>query len=178
MRISKMGLRELLVRHKISLTMKKITCLLISFGCFFVLKAQQSELTNYITNSLILEASTSSVDRDSCYYSNALLKIEVNKKHKVMSMELSDNASELWHNEVKNMEGKINKKKLDSLIKASNLKKCILIYPVFFIYDKNSCRPLIKNHNDWFINDKMFLFKGKQLNGKIIFGTTIQYGFF
>ncbi len=142
-----------------------------------VLHAQSKTLTQFILRSFWMNTNPGvGVNADSCYYSNTLLKFEINKKSKVTAIEISDNAENWWKEEISDFKKRLDLKKLDSLVRKDRLKKCTIVLPVVIMFDAHPCRLLIATHNDWFIYEKFLQFNGKNLKGKVIFLDMFRYG--
>jgi hypothetical protein len=110
---------------------------------------------------------------DTCYHNTDLLKVEVNKSFKVVSIELSDSAP-AWLkkelNEIKERK-RIDYKKLDSLALKAGLRNCTLVFPLIVESDYFPCGKEKKKRS---VNESFFKFGGANLKGNIIFGEQIK----
>ncbi len=115
-----------------------------------------------------------SLQYDTCYHHTDLLKVEINKLSKVVSIELSDNAPVWFKEELNKIEERkrINYKKLDSLALKAGLRNCTLVFPLILESDYFPCGQENKKRS---ISENYFQFGGKNLKGNIIFGEQMRF---
>lgn len=168
----------LVYKKLFNMSIKSFICVTFFFFCNKSLYAQQSSFTGLVDRALILNIKVpENVIYDSCYYSSTLLKLEVNKFSKIVSIEFSDNAEEWLKMELARLkrEGKINFMKFDSLAKKEKLKDCKLLFPVIInaLYpcQINDIQPICE------YDYKYFQFNGKYIQGNVKFGDRVGYSF-
>ncbi len=108
-----------------------------------------------------------------CYHYTELLKVEINKNSKVVSMEPSDSAP-AWLRQEINKVSKIKNtrfEKLDSLALKAGLHNCTLVFPLIIESDEFPCGQENKKRS---ISENYFQFGGKNLKGNIFFGNQIK----
>ena len=111
---------------------------------------------------------------DTCYHYTELIKVEINKYYKVVSIELSDSAPQ-WIKEDIDRQKKqkdINYKALDSLAMKGGLRNCSLVFPFIIESDDFPCGQEMKKPR---LPAEYFQFGGKKLKGNIFFGEEIKY---
>jgi hypothetical protein len=110
---------------------------------------------------------------DTCYHHTDLLKVEVNKSSKVVSINLSDSAPAWLKQELARVIEKksINYNKLNSAALAAGIKGCTIVFPLILESDYFPCGKADKQRS---LGDNYFRFNGKNLQGNIIFGDQIK----
>jgi hypothetical protein len=105
---------------------------------------------------------------DTCYFSNILLKVTLNEKSKITSMQLSDNADPVIKKAIGEMQRKktLNGFLLENAAKKNKLTNIILVFPVIIKSDGSDCGI---QQRDCAINEELFKFRGKRLSGKCQF---------
>jgi hypothetical protein len=123
---------------------------------------------------LYMELPPESDAGDTCFHYTELLKVEINKSSKVISLEFSDSAPE-WLKEDLNKQKQrkqVNYKKLDSLAFKDGLRNCTLVFPFIIESEDFPCGLAKKKRS---LSSKYFQFGGKNLKGNIIFCEEIRY---
>jgi len=112
--------------------------------------------------------------RDTCFHYSELMKVEINKFSKVVSLQFSDSAPEWVKNELDNAHKrkKISYMKLDSLALKEGLRDCTFVFPFIIESEDFPCGIAKKKRN---LSSKYFKFNGRNLKGNIIFGEEVKY---
>lgn len=110
---------------------------------------------------------------DSCYSYSELIKIDINKNSKVVSIKFSDSAPDWLNDFLKTQQEKkrINIIKLDSLAKAVNIKNCTLLFPFIVESDGYPCGVERKKRS---LPAGYFNFSGVRPSGNIIIESDIH----
>lgn len=110
---------------------------------------------------------------DTCYHYTELLKVEINKFSKVISINLSDSAPAWLKEEIAKIKERkrIDYKKLDSLAIKAGLRSCTIVFPLILESDYFPCGKENKKRS---LNENYFQFDGKNLKGNIIFGEQMK----
>jgi hypothetical protein len=103
---------------------------------------------------------------DSCYYTNTLLKIEVDKKSKIKFISFSDNAEDWMVKELSKVKGKLEIKMLEKLAKNNRIKKGNIVIPLVIRSGSFSCKT---RTNFYWFNKSYFQFNGRNLKEKNFF---------
>jgi hypothetical protein len=109
---------------------------------------------------------------DTCYHYTELIKVEINKSSKIVSIELSDSAPN-WMKEDIGLQKKnkcINRG-LDSIALASKWRNCSLVFPVVIESEDFPCGAAPQSRR---YEENYFHFSGYNLRGNIIFGEPIK----
>ena len=135
------------------------------------LKDFQKQLANNIER--FLPTPPEIYSGDTCFYFSELLKVQIDKFAKVISIDLSDSSPEWLKKDITELKKKkrINYLKLDSIASKSSLRNCILIFPIIIESDDFPCGEGRKKRS---YNENYFHFEGKSLKGNIIFGEQIR----
>lgn len=102
---------------------------------------------------------------DSCYYSMTFIKIEINKRSKIVDICLSDNADFWIKDQINIMRNKndINILQLDSIAKKERIKNVKIIFPLI-IYSWDY--PCLKPEKGY--DEKLFIFNGIKISGNVV----------
>lgn len=108
-----------------------------------------------------------------CYHYTELLKVEINKFSKVVSLNLSDSAPEWLREDIDKQKKRnnIDFNKLDTLAFKAKLRNCTLVFPLILESEDFPCGYANKKRS---LDSKYFQFKGKHLKGNVIFGEEIR----
>ena len=107
--------------------------------------------------------------RDTCFHYTDLIKVEINKSSKVVSIQFSDSAPEWLKKDLdKSITRKyFNFKILDSLAIKDGLRNCTFVFPYIIESGDFPCGQAKKRRT---LNSNFFKFDGKNLKGNILFG--------
>lgn len=113
---------------------------------------------------------------DTCYHYSELLKVEIGKYSKVISIELSDSAPGWLKNnlEKQKQRRRIDYKKLDSIALKNKIKNCTIVIPYIMESDSFPCGEAKKKRS---FSEFFFQFTGRNLKGNIIFTRQIRMVF-
>ena len=135
------------------------------------LKDFRHQLSRDIQRNLRLPPETDSAGK--CYHYTELLKVTINEKSHIVTIEFSDSAPQWLINDLQVQKDKkrIDLVKLDSIAKNAGFKNHILIFPFIIESDDFPCGSEKKIRR---YSQNYFKFKGQDLKGKIIFGEEIK----
>ena len=110
---------------------------------------------------------------DTCYHYTELLKLEINKSSKVVSVDFSDSAPQWIKKELNTLKekNKIDFRKLDSLTLKGRLHNRTLVFPLIIESEDFPCGQDKKQRT---LSEIFFQFNGKNLQGNLIFGPHIR----
>ncbi len=98
--------------------------------------------------------------RDSCFSTGVFLRIYFDKNLKPSTPEFSDNAANIWKDQLTRILPSLDTKSLAVLLKQNGLKNVSILFPVFFVNQIESC--LKGNQTEWY-GSGYTRFDGKQL---------------
>ncbi len=155
----------------------KYILFLISVGCFNSSTAQSAAFIRSVEQSVSLHINIpSNVTHDSCYYSNTLLKVEIDKRYKIRSISFSDNAEKWLTEGLNKIRDKMDIEKLEKFARDEHLKNCTILIPYIIRSVSFPCTGRLPD--DVITKKEYFLFGGKPLPGKILYADALVSSFY
>ncbi|MCD2421311.1 hypothetical protein LQ567_00955 [Niabella pedocola] len=157
--------------------MKKNIILLLSSLVPFCLSAQNAvaEIRKQIEKDIArsLQPSDDSMKEDSIFCYNELLKINVDSKSKIQSIEVSDGSSDWFSAEISRLKkkGHIKISEIEQICKKRKFKNGSILFPIIiasFGYDEGCYR-------DKAISPTYYKFRGLNLSGSVFFADRIDH---
>lgn len=148
---------------------------LLSFTFCFISSlayCQTIPITQFLGKSILKKISIpSGIHDDSCYYSNTLLNIELDKNSKIISVILSDNAEEWLIKELDKIKGSIDFSILEKNADSLQIKERKIMVPLIISSQPFNCKG--QSNRYWF-NSRYYSFNGKLLDGNCQFMPPVE----
>lgn len=108
---------------------------------------------------------------DSCYYTNILLKVGINKKSKVFFMSFSDNVEDWLAKELSRTKEKLEIKLIEELARKNHIRNGNILIPIIIRSGSFLCKD---RTNFYWFKKNYFQFNGRNLQGKNFFVDPVE----
>lgn len=141
--------------------------------------AQSDELVTEIEKAVVLNIQEPpEVLQDSCYYTSALVKLEIGRHYEIRSITFSDAAPAWLKAEQAKLMSRLRapmQEKISALTRKEHIRKAVIILPLTIYSIRFPCDKVMPGA--LLPSKDYFLFEGQPLRGKLFFGRAIGEAF-